>query len=57
MRVPLVKMIFLNLTRPIGYPLTRLLRRKVRISAESSLIRQEIGTYFILNDAIKGLLG
>ena len=31
----------LTLTRPIGFPLTRSLRRKLRISAESSLIRQK----------------
>ena len=33
----------LTLTRPIGLPLTRPLRKKLRISADSSLIRQNIG--------------
>ena len=48
--------ISLTLTRPIGLPLTRSLRRKLWISADSSLIRQKIGTFFIQNDVIKGSL-
>ena len=46
----------LALRRPIGLPLTRALRRKLRITADSSLTRQKIGTFFIENDVIKGWL-
>ena len=46
----------LTLTRPISLPLTCLLCRILRISAESSLIRQKIGTFLKQNDVIKGWL-
>ena len=36
---------YLTLTRPIGLPLTRPSRRKLRICAYSSLIREKIGTF------------
>ena len=37
--------LILTFTRPIGNPLTRPLRRKLRISADSPLIWQKIGTF------------
>ena len=38
--------IHLTLTRPIGLPPLALVAQKMRISADSSLIRQKIGTFF-----------
>ena len=41
---------------PDRFAPTRPLHRKLVISADSSLIRQKIGIFFRLNDAIKGWL-